>query len=117
MSSQSFAILVVDRDPLVSQPLIELLHTLGHAASSVSTIEQGLRLIDKVKFDVAVISITRQSPVTDWASLQMAKAKYPSVKFIALSASEEASSVPLQVLDGFLHKPFTLEQLEASIRP
>ena len=118
MSSQSLTVLVVDRDPQISQPLTELLDSLGHNANAVSSIEQGMRLLDKGKFDVLMVSVHLNASASDVSSLQALKAKHPLMKFIALCASDEAVRIaPLEGLDGLLHKPFTLEQLETSIRP
>ena len=116
MSSPSLAVLVVDRDPQISQPITDLLRALGHTATALPTIEQGLRFLDEVRFDVLIVSIHLDASVADISALQMVKAKHPLMKFIAICASDEAVRFPLEGLDSLLHKPFTLEQLEASIR-
>lgn len=116
MTPSPLLVLVADPHPLVCHTMTEMLRALGHVASGASTIVAGLKLLDAAAFDTMIVSIDRDPSMMDMTFLEAAKRKHPSIKVIGISAYRDEPSRPtMEAIDCFMRKPFTLEQLSATI--
>lgn len=113
MNRKTLAILVADPDKLTSDTIGQMLKARGHAVTVVTDIVSGLKVIDMVLFDALVVPVDKHHSMMDLSFIDAAKKKQPDIKVLGISGDvNEPTSISTAAIDGFLRKPFTLDQLD-----
>src|SRR5258708_1447104 len=113
-SPHPIEILVVDDDPVILGILDCSLQDEGFAVTTASNGADGLRQFDLGSFDIVISD--RVMPVMRGDELaQVIKARAPRTRVILITGNS-GSPVNPAYFDAFLAKPFTLNQLLATIR-
>ena len=107
-------ILVVERDLLLRETIIDLLDALGHHALGSPSPIRGLKLLEMMGFDVMIISPGAML-LAEPSYAQDAKKLQPHLKVIMAAPMEfpEFSEMPI---DAFIRKPFSLLSLAQTLR-
>lgn len=109
-------VLVVDSDPALANAISEMLRALRHIAIALDGYADGLKLLDTVAFDALIVSVD-DSDVVSISFAVAARAKQPSLVVIGVgNFIEQPSAFAKAEIDIFLGKPFSIEQIEESIR-
>ncbi|WP_157627845.1 hybrid sensor histidine kinase/response regulator [Thermodesulfatator autotrophicus] len=110
--TKNWSILVVEDDPLVKEPIIELLKSTGYQAVAAQDGLEALNIILKTKIDLVITDLIMPKMGGE-ALVQKIKTSYPNIKIILTSGYPE-SSVPVNgKLQGitFISKPYSFSQL------
>jgi CheY-like chemotaxis protein len=106
-------VLIVERDLLTRETIIDLFKALGHLALGASSPIRGLKMLEAMTFDAIMISPGATSLGEPSYALD-AKKLQPHVAVIMAAALElpEFSEPPI---DAFIQKPFSLVLLEETL--
>lgn len=114
--SHSLRILVIDDDPVMRELLEALLGFSGHRIEAVDSGVAALARLasDPEPFDVVLTDL--HMPVLQGKELarRLLETRGPSTLLVGMSGSSP-SEEETQLLDEFLHKPFTPEQFEQAL--
>jgi two-component system cell cycle sensor histidine kinase/response regulator CckA len=106
-------VLVVDDQEAVRAMLGQLLQRLGYSVTQAANGNKALRALEHEAADAACVLLDLSMPAEDGSQIaQRISERHPQLPIIFMSGYE-AQSVP--VADGFLHKPFTLEELRTTL--
>ena len=106
-------ILVVERNLLLRQTLIDLLTALGHEALGTSSAIRGLQLLKNLGFDVLITSPGTTLIEAPSYALE-AKKIQPHLKLVIADAIDSPEFSELAI-DAFIQKPFSLLALEKTL--
>jgi len=106
-------ILVVERNLLLRQTLIDLLTALGHEALGTSSAIRGLQLLKNLGFDVLITS-PGTTLIEEPSYALEAKKIQPHLKLVIADAIDSPEFSELAI-DAFIQKPFSLLALEKTL--
>jgi DNA-binding NtrC family response regulator len=106
-------ILVVERNLLLRQTLIDLLTALGHEALGTSSAIRGLKLLKHLGFDVLITS-PGTTLIEEPSYALEAKKIQPHLKLVIADAIDSPEFSELAI-DAFIQKPFSLLALEKTL--
>lgn len=106
-------ILVVERNLLLRQTLIDLLTALGHEALGISSAIRGLKLLKHLGFDVLITS-PGTTLIEDPSYALEAKKIQPHLKLVIADVIDSPEFSELAI-DAFIQKPFSLLALEKTL--
>jgi DNA-binding NtrC family response regulator len=116
MRRTPFVVLVADPDLVTCEIIAEMLKLSGHAVTAITKLVSGLRVLDTILFDALVVSVDDHPSVIDLSFLKAAKAGRPMLKVVGMSAQiHQPADGTAHLMDAFLHKPFSLEQLNEAV--
>lgn len=109
---EQLKVLVIEDDAAVRDVLVSHLETKRYSVASCETAEDALRLLTDLEFDL-VISDIKLAGLNGFEFLKLARAKYPRIGIVLMTAYEE--EYPLSAAlragaDGYLTKPFSLSK-------
>ena len=107
-------ILVVERDLLLRETIIDLLDVLGHHALGVPSPIRALKLLEMMGFDVMITS-PGATLLGEPSYAQDAKKFQPHLKVVMAAAMESPEFSDMQI-DAFIQKPFSLVSLAETLR-
>jgi len=107
-------ILVIERDLLLRETIIDLLTALGHEAIGTSSSVRGINLLKNLGFDVLITSLGATLIAEPSYALD-AKKIQPHLKIVVAAGSDSPDFSELAV-DAFIHKPFSLFTLSQTLR-
>jgi len=112
--SMRFYVLIVERDLLIRETILDLVTALGHSGLGASSPVRGLKMLEVMVFDAMMISPGATSLGEPSYAID-AKKIQPHLKVIMAAAVElpEYSAPPI---DAFIQKPFSLRSLEATLQ-
>lgn len=117
MTHKPYIVLVAEPDPVTSHAIAEMLKVHGYAVTSVTELASGLRALDTVLFDALIVPVARHHAASDLPLIQAVKEKQPTIKIIGISdPADRLATGHAAGLDGVLHKPITLQQVESSLQ-
>lgn len=104
------SVLVIDDEDLVRDVLARMIEDLGYVVASARDGASGLALVEQQAFDLVLVDMTmpRMSGAEVIAALRQ---KHPHVKVVLCSGYDRDGHGPVQA-DGYLPKPFRIDQLE-----
>ncbi|AEH44943.1 PAS/PAC sensor hybrid histidine kinase [Thermodesulfatator indicus DSM 15286] len=111
------SILVVEDDPLVREPVIELLKSAGYQVEAAQDGLEALDILSKTRIDLVLTDLVMPKMGGE-ALVQKIKASYPHIKVIITSGYPE-SSVPVNgKLEDvtFISKPYSFSQLLRTVQ-
>lgn len=108
------AVLVIEKDALTRDTIVQMVEALDNVAIGVDLPEAGLAYLERVGFDVIIVSLRESDPDGADTALK-AKAIYPKVKLVVASGHALLDELSNQV-DGFLRKPFDLDELDSVMK-
>jgi CheY-like chemotaxis protein len=104
-------VLVVDDQEAVRTMVCQMLQRLGYSVSSAENGQEAMRALDHEASAAICVLLDLSMPGDDGSQIgRRISARHPHLPIIFMSGYE-AQSVPMA--DGFLHKPFTLNELRA----
>lgn len=106
-------ILVVERNHLLRQTIIDLLTVLGHEALGTSCAIRGLKLLKHLGFDVLITSPGTTLNGEPSYALE-AKKIQPHLKVVVADAIDSPAFSESSI-DAFIQKPFSLVSLERTL--
>jgi signal transduction histidine kinase len=107
--AQTGRVLVVDDQEMVRALLSHMLQRLGYSVTCVASAPEALSALEHQAASACGVLLDLTMPGEDGSqTFARIRARYPKLPIIFMSGYEP-QSVPKA--DGFLHKPFTLEQL------
>lgn len=114
---RGFRVLVVDDEPTIRGPLGLCLETLGHEVKEAATCEEALGVAGQTALDVAMVDV-RLGVASGLDLLARLLALQPRLKIIIITAYGSVDVAVRAMARGatdFLCKPFTPEQVAASV--
>jgi two-component system, cell cycle sensor histidine kinase and response regulator CckA len=106
-------VLVVDDQEAVRTMLGQLLPRLGYSVTQAANGNEALRALEHEAASASCVLLDLSMPAEDGSQIaQRISERHPELPIVFMSGYE-AQSVP--VADGFLHKPFTLEELRTTL--
>jgi len=107
-------ILVIERDLLLRETIINLLMALGHEAIGTSSPVRGINLLKRLGFDVLITSpgatlIGEPSYALDAKKIQ------PHLKVVVAAGLDSPEFAELAI-DAFIQKPFSILTLAQTLR-
>ena len=119
--ASSPCILIVEDDPAVLQVTSILLRSLGATTLTASTKRQALSVFRKHADEVRLILLDAQTGNLDnvklLSALRMRKPKVPTVIVSGHTESRIRELFASEPFNGFLSKPYTMEELKAALAP
>jgi DNA-binding response OmpR family regulator len=110
------SVLVVDPDPALASTIAEMLRACRHVAIALDDYTAGLKLLDTVAFDALIVSVDG-SDVVSVSFAVAARSKQPSLFVVGVgNFVEQPTNFAKAEIDIFIGKPFSIEQIESSIR-
>jgi DNA-binding NtrC family response regulator len=109
-------IIVIEDEPVVRMLLEEFLAELGYTSAGFDNAIQALSYLVHIEGDCVLIIADQGLPggMKGTEFIRMANERWPSIPSILVSGySVEEKLIPLSAT--FLHKPYTLDQLESTI--
>lgn len=108
-------ILVVDDDNLFLDLMIETLSSIGCAVTGVPGAIEALEKLEKTKFDLLITDI-KMSGMDGVALFRKVRRHYPHMPVLFVTGVESPEVIGRASPDGFLAKPFRIEQIEELIK-
>lgn len=112
--TQPARILVVDDEPLLRDLLVDILESSGHQAVAADGGARAIDALARQSFQL-VISDIRMPEIDGFALLSHIRATYPSLPVFLVSAFVPEQEASMAQPDGFLSKPFRINQIEEMI--
>jgi CheY-like chemotaxis protein len=108
-------ILVIDDEATVCELLVKVLSRAGYQVDTAGTGEDGLLLMQRHSFDLAIVD--KNLPRMHGGEvIVQARRLQPHVAVILITAFPEPFSLPPERLDGYLAKPFkSLKAVEEAV--
>ncbi|MCI0530754.1 MAG: response regulator [candidate division Zixibacteria bacterium] len=117
-TSRTGKILIVDDNDQMSSLLADILELFDYQSQAVTDGEEALRKIQQEKFDM-VITDLRMPRMSGTELLKLVKNIDPSLPVVVVSGFTPGNTqgiVISQQADGFLNKPFTVQQIEKLLK-
>ena len=108
-------ILIVERDPDVGQTVKVMVEATGRRAVNVCTVAAALAELSKKKVDVVMTNRAFMSCDEKISLPWLAKQMQPSVSVVLTSAGDPINLDAVESLDGYLRKPFTIDDIHSVI--
>ena len=110
-------ILIVDDDPDLLSVLVSLLELSGHTVKSADGYEEALEVIETKKPQLAVLDYHLAARGQGLGMLEMIRSKpaLAGTKVIMVSGLDAEDECRSKEADGFLQKPFELDDLLAEM--
>ena len=118
MESQITRILIVDDNPNMSNLLSDMLEVFDFSSQRASDGEEALSLLNQEGFSLLITDL-RMPKMTGLELLKTVKDKYPKLPVVVITGySTEATEQELLTAkaDGFLNKPFRMNDIESVLR-
>ncbi len=119
MSPQSnpIRVLVIDDDPTIRELLTALLEMEGYTVESADSGEAALAILIRPESAPDLVLADVQMPGTTGSQLarKLRRACNPATLLLAMSGSQPLAQT-ISLFDGFLLKPFKIEQVSAALR-
>jgi len=119
MSPQSnpIRVLVIDDDPTIRELLAALLEFEGYTVESADSGEAALAILIRSESAPDLVLADVQMPGTTGSqlALKLRRACNPATLLLAMSGSQPPAQT-ISLFDGFLLKPFRIEQVSAALR-
>ncbi|MGQ9792154.1 MAG: CHASE domain-containing protein [Anaerolineae bacterium] len=113
------AILVIDDEDMVCDLVADALHLMGFRSLTASDGEEGVRLFQEHANEIACIILDLTMPRQDGAStyhaLRAIRPDIPIILTSGYSLRDVLQRFEGQKPDGFLHKPYPLEELRRAV--
>jgi two-component system response regulator AtoC len=116
--SESFRVMVIDDDPGVREYLEALVSRQGHEATAVSSGEEALRALERIRPDLITLDVVLEG-MDGLETLRQLKKRVPDVPVVMLSGHGQARTIVEAMRLGasdFLRKPFEVEELELAFQ-
>ncbi|MCF8144368.1 MAG: diguanylate cyclase [Deltaproteobacteria bacterium] len=113
------AVLVVDDEEFVREPIVAMLERLGFKAEAERSGEEALERLAEKEYTFLLTDIRMLGDVDGLELIRQAKSKYPNVCAIAMTGHSKEFNYVEVVNAGatdFVNKPFGIEELEAKIK-
>jgi len=117
LGNPKYKILVVDDDADLNTTFALLLEFDGHVVRTAYTAEAAMSLLEKIKFDLVIVEYWLPQIKGDEFAAAV-KQKWPDLPIILVAASIEELNVndqPIQGVDCWLNKPFSMSQLREAM--
>lgn len=108
------SILAIEKDELLRQCLLDMVQALDHHAVDAQNVATALDMMPGVWFDIVLLSLPFDDP-SGAEFAKRAKTILPLLKVIVIGGGTQQKT-PSGVIDAFLNKPFSLDQLDAVIK-
>jgi CheY-like chemotaxis protein len=112
-SAKGRVVLVVDDDAVVLATMAEVLRDAGY---TVMTAEDGAQALQRIaEIPPSVVLLDMWMPVMDGGEFaSTVRARGSQAKIVVMTAAQDARALAAQIhADGYLAKPFTLQELLA----
>ncbi len=110
-----FLILVIDDEITIRNLCKEILTIHNYGAIVAENINEALGIIHQQKEDLKLVILDMQLSETDFNyNIPVLRETFPNIKIIAMSGSISLKELPENLrplVNGFLQKPFTVENL------
>lgn len=113
------AVLVVDDEEFVREPIVAMLERLGFQADAERSGEEALKRLAEKEYTFLLTDIRMPGNVDGLELIRQIKSKYPNVCAIAMTGHSKEFNYVEVVNAGatdFVNKPFGIEELEAKIK-
>lgn len=110
VEQESVSVLIVEDNPVAARLTQEMLRRLGHSSQVATSLREARRVLKGGAFDVALLDLR----LPDGSGLELLPELSRVGRVVAVTANAEERGATLQAgVQGFLAKPFRLEELEA----
>jgi len=107
-------ILVIDRDPLLSETVSQMLQIRGYIPTQLASFTKALGTLHGISFNAVIARIGSEEPYES-IFLEEAKLLQPRLKII-ITTSSRRPSPQLKHYDAVLSLPFDIDQLDETLR-
>lgn len=118
MENETRRVLIVDDNPNMSNLLSDMLEVFDFSSQRASDGEEALSLLNQEGFSLLITDL-RMPKMTGLELLKAVKDKYPKLPVVVITGySTEATEQELLTAkaDGFLNKPFRMNDIESVLR-
>jgi DNA-binding NtrC family response regulator len=118
MQNENRRVLIVDDNPNMSNLLSDMLEVFDFASRRAADGEEALSLLNREDFSLLITDL-RMPKMTGLELLKAVKDKYPKLPVVVITGySTEATEQELVTAkaDGFLNKPFRMNDIESVLR-
>lgn len=118
MDNEARRVLIVDDNPNMSNLLADMLEVFDFSSRRASDGEEALTLLNQQDFGLLITDL-RMPKMSGLELLKTVKDKYPRLPVVVISGySTEATESELLTAgaDGFLNKPFRMNDIESVLR-
>lgn len=118
MQNEARRVLIVDDNPNMSNLLSDMLEVFDFSSQRAADGEEALSLLNQEDFSLLITDL-RMPKMTGLELLKAVKDKYPRLPVVVITGySTEATEQELLTAkaDGFLNKPFRMNDIESVLR-
>ncbi len=118
MQNEARRVLIVDDNPNMSNLLSDMLEVFDFSSQRAADGEEALSLLNREDFSLLITDL-RMPRMTGLELLKAVKDKYPKLPVVVITGySTEATEQELvsAKADGFLNKPFRMNDIESVLR-
>ncbi|MGH8003346.1 MAG: response regulator [Limisphaerales bacterium] len=118
MENEARRVLIVDDNPNMSNLLSDMLEVFDFSSQRAADGEEALSLLNQEGFSLLITDL-RMPKMTGLELLKAVKDKYPKLPVVVITGySTEATEQELvdAKADGFLNKPFRMNDIESVLR-
>ncbi len=118
MQNEARRVLIVDDNPNMSNLLSDMLEVFDFSSQRAADGEEALSLLNREDFSLLITDL-RMPRMTGLELLKAVKDKYPKLPVVVITGySTEATERELvsAKADGFLNKPFRMNDIESVLR-
>ena len=111
--STKATVLVVEDEPMIREAMRSILSTRGHSVVLASDGEEAIRLLQRRRFDIVFTDLSMLG-ISGWEVVTSAKRLHKDLPVIVLTgwaAGIDNAEAERRGADGFVHKPFDMEDL------
>jgi DNA-binding NtrC family response regulator len=116
--SKSGKVLIVDDNDQMSSLLADILELFDYQSQQAKDGEEALKRLEEEKYDL-VITDLRMPKMSGTELLKVIKKSHPRLAVVVVSGYTPGNTqnvIITEQADGFLHKPFTVEQIEKILK-
>lgn len=117
-ASKTGKILIVEDNDQMSSLLADILELFDYQAQQAKDGEEALRFLEEDQFTL-VITDLRMPKMSGTELLKLIKKTHPKLPVVVVSGFVPGNTqnvIITEQADGFLHKPFTVEQIERLLK-
>jgi two-component system response regulator PilR (NtrC family) len=111
-------VLIVDDNDQMSSLLADILELFDYQSRQAKDGEEALKRLEEEKYDL-VITDLRMPRMSGTDLLKVIKKSHPGLPVVVVSGYTPGNTqnvIITEQADGFLHKPFTVEQIEKILK-